>query len=367
MAIILGYEIAENWHSYYSTPYQGEGINAGRAKKWWECPECKRDFVFSFRGGPPWPPLSLPCPSCGRESSLPWPTPSMVSWTCQKCGHVQMASRQSWESSDKRYTYVYFEYGVQTSQTELRCHKCFEVGWRGSGLLDEMFDLLGSACDVVGEFADTLRKPLGIKTQSEILAESRRYNREIAERAELAFGDFLRKVPEIKAEQARLAEEERQRAELEEKKRQEELILLRKQARTVVGLKQMNPTNFELAVASLYLTLGYKVYVTPASGDQGIDLVVVKNKEQIAVQCKRYKRLVPVGQVRDFYGSFVGTYTRGIFVTSSAFSRATQNWTAERQGLELVDGQQLAKLFVEHDPTITRNVEKWKEPSPSKE
>jgi len=253
------------------------------------------------------------------------------------------------------------------SQTELLCHKCFEVGWRGSGLLDKIFDLLGSACDLVGESADALRKPLGIKTHSEILGESRRYNREIAERSELAFDDFLRKVPEIKVEKARLAEEERQRAELEEKKRQEELILLKKQARTVAGLKRMNPTNFELAVASLYLTLGYKVYVTPASGDQGIDLVAVKDKERIAVQCKRYERLVPVGQVRDFYGAFVGTYTRGVFVTSSVFSRATRNWTAERQGLELVDGQQLAKLFVEHDPTITRNFEKWKEHSPSKE
>lgn len=69
---------------------------------------------------------------------------------------------------------------------------------------------------------------------------------------------------------------------------------------------------------------------------------------------------MPVSQVRDFYGSFVGTYTRGVFVTSSEFSQATRKWAEERHGLELVNGQHLAKLFVKHNPRILRNVKKWK-------
>ena len=76
---------------------------------------------------------------------------------------------------------------------------------------------------------------------------------------------------------------------------------------------------------------------------------------------------MPVSQVRDFYGSFVGTFTRGVFVTSSGYSQATRDWAKEHEGLELVDGQELAKLFVEENPKIIRNVKKWKEHSPGKE
>jgi restriction endonuclease Mrr len=217
--------------------------------------------------------------------------------------------------------------------------------------------------DLVGGLPDGIRKFFGWETAAAQQAEYHRENREKAKRAKRAFDRFLKKVPQLRAEQAKLAEEEKQRAALEAKARQEELRLLKRQARTAVGLKRMKPTNFELAVASLYLKLGYEVYGTPTSSDRGIDLVAIKDKERIAVQCKRYKRTVPVSQVRDFYGSFVGTYSRGIFVTSSTFSKSTREWAEERQGLELVNGQHLAKLFVEHNPKIVRNVEKWKEHS----
>ena len=291
----------------------------------------------------------------------------MVSWTCQNCGHVQKASSRCWKSPDKEYKVVFADFYRKDTSQSLFCNRCSVPATSVCGVFDDILDGVGVGFDVVGKFADGIRQFFGWETAAAQQAELDRGNLERAKRAERQFDHFLKKVPQLRAEQSRLAEEERQRSVLEAKKRQEELRVLKKQARTAAGLKQMKPTNFELAVASLYSKLGYKVYVTPTSGDKGIDLVAVKDKERIAVQCKRYKRLVPVSQVRDFYGSFVGTYTRGIFVTSSAFSRATQDWTGEREGLELVDGQQLAKLFVEHDPKIVRNVEKWKERSPSKE
>ncbi len=332
-------------------------ISSGGVFKFWQCPRCKEEFLFEFNSKERWPHLDLECPSCGQESPIPWPTPPMVTWTCRFCGHVQMASRRNYESLDKTYTQVSVR---ETYQAVLRCNRCFRSASDEKGVFYVVEDL-------VGGLPDGIRKFFGWETATAQQAEYHRENREKAKRAKRAFDNFLKQVPKLRAEQARLAEEERQRIALQVKAQQEELRLLKRQARTAVGLKRMKPTNFELAVASLYSKLGYKVYVTPTSGDKGIDLVAVKDKERIAVQCKRYKRLVPVSQVRDFYGSFVGTYTRGIFVTSSAFSRATQDWTEERQGLQLLDGQQLAKLFVEHDPKIVRNVEKWKERSPSKE
>jgi restriction system protein len=248
----------------------------------------------------------------------------------------------------------------------IRCRICFalpsaEFGppvTLGSVAREIVFGAIGEACDLIGTL---------IGGSAAHGAEEREKQRKEVEKATKKFDRFLKKVPQLRAEQERLADEERQKAALEAKARQEELRLLKKQATTAAGLKRMKPTNFELAVASLYLKLGYNVYLTPTSSDRGIDLVAIKDKERIAVQCKRYKRTVPVSQVRDFYGSFVGTYNRGVFVTSSTFSEATREWAEERQGLELVNGQQLAKLFVEQDPKIVSNVEKWKDHPGGKE
>lgn len=352
MAVILDYEIADNWALYDS--------RFGKARKWWRCPRCHQESLFRFNGNPPWPPLDLECPSCEQVSPIPWPAPPMVAWTCQKCGHVQMVSRRTWESHDKKYTEVGFWGWAE--EAKLFCEVCAGDVPGGYGSPATLGDAAKRI--VLGPIAGALEL-VGVLTGWNETHYAKEH--EEIEKATGAFDHFLIKVPEIRAEQARLAEEERQRAALEAKKRQEELRLLRKQARTAAGLKQMEPTNFELAVASLYLTLGYQVYVTPASRDQGIDLVAIKDKERIALQCKRYKSMVPVGQVRDFYGSFVGTYTRGIFVSTSTFSKATRDWAEERQGLDLIDGQQLAKLFVEHNPKIVRNVEKWKKRLPGKE
>lgn len=358
MTVILGEEIADDYDAYR---------RLGGVEKLWECPRCKHDFVFLFHGDPPWPPLSLPCPDCGRESPIPWRKPPMVSWTCQNCGHVQTASSRCWKSPDKEYKVVFAGYPTSKS---LFCNRCSVPATSVRGVFDDILDGVGVGFDVVEELAEGIRRFFGWETAAAQKAELDRENRKEAERAKRAereFDCFLKKVPQLRAEQARLAEEKKQRAVLEAKARQEELRLLKKQATTAAGLKRMKPTNFEVAVASLYLKLGYEVYGTPTSSDRGIDLVAIKNKQRIAVQCKKYKRTVPVSQVRDFYGSFIGTFTRGVFVTSSGYSQATREWAEEREGLELVDGQELAKLFVEHNPKIVRNVEKWKEHSLGKE
>ena len=153
-------------------------------------------------------------------------------------------------------------------------------------MIDDIGDVFLSAGNVVDEFVDGIRQLFGWGNAAAQQAELERENQERAKRAKRAkrdFEGFLKKAPQLRAEQERLAEEKKQRAALEAKARQEELRLLKRQARTAVGLKRMKPTNFELAVASLYLKLGYEVYGTPTSGDRGIDLVAIKNKQRIAV------------------------------------------------------------------------------------
>ena len=174
-------------------------------------------------------------------------------------------------------------------------------------------------------------------------------------------GEAITYTPSDKiSEYERFAQEEKQRVELETKRREEELERLMRKAKTLSGLKRIKPENFEFVVASLYLALGYQVYVTPRSGDRGIDLVATKQNKKTAFQCKRYnKNIIPEQMVREFYGSFVDDFDEGIFITSSAFTSAAENWAERRKRLRLINGKELAKLMITHNPRIIRNFENW--------
>lgn len=349
MPVILGEEISDwNYESSYSS----------KVYKWWKCPQCNQEFRFRFNGYPPWPPLDLKCPECWKESPIPWPSPALISWRCGRCGVNQMVSRLTWYSQERKYTEVFFSICTEEIQTHLSCDICSSAPPGGYGPPKSFGDaakrtFYGAVAGALGIVVDILA--------DETPEQARAHACHEVMEAESRFDGFLRKLPQIRAEQARIAEEESRKAALEAEKLEEELRLLRKEASNATGLKRMKPINFEFSVASLYLKLGYDVYVTPASGDKGIDLIVVKDKEQIAIQCKKYKHPVPVSQVRDFYGSFVGIFNKGIFITSSEFSKGTLDWVEERNGLELVNGEQLVKLFLEHQPKIVRNFKNWKE------
>ncbi len=162
-------------------------------------------------------------------------------------------------------------------------------------------------------------------------------------------------------EYQRFAQEDKQKVELEAKRREEELERLRREAKTLSGLKRIKPENFEFVVGSLFLVRGYKVFITPRSGDRGIDLVATKQNKKTAFQCKRYnkKNIIPERMVREFYGSFVDEFDEGIFITSSAFTSAAQNWAERRKRLRLINGEELANLMIMHNPRIIRNFENW--------
>lgn len=156
------------------------------------------------------------------------------------------------------------------------------------------------------------------------------------------------------------AQKEKQRAEWEVKRKEEESERLRRETKTLSGLKRIKPENFEFAVGSLFLARGYEVFITPRSGDRGIDLVTTQQNKKTAIQCKRYnKNIIPGHMVREFYGSFVGNFDNGIFVTSSTFSPAARDWAKQRKGLRLINGEELAKLMITHNPRIIRNFQKW--------
>lgn len=104
---------------------------------------------------------------------------------------------------------------------------------------------------------------------------------------------------------------EREKAERElAKNRQHELFW-----------QNMDGYEFENAVAKLYQQIGYRSFVTPKSGDGGVDIILTKDNKKIAVQCKHHFRPVGPNDYRALIGSLVtGQYNGGIFVSLSGFT-----------------------------------------------
>ena len=71
------------------------------------------------------------------------------------------------------------------------------------------------------------------------------------------------------------------------------------EVRTVGGAR--GGVLFELFVADLFGAMGHKAVVLGGAGDQGVDVIVTRAGERIAVQCKNYKKAVGNKPVQEVY------------------------------------------------------------------
>lgn len=102
---------------------------------------------------------------------------------------------------------------------------------------------------------------------------------------------------------------------------------------------------FERYLGVHFQKLGYKVLVTPEQGDFGVDLILIKGADRIAVQAKRYKRQVSYQAVQEVVaGKAVYNCNKAMVVTNSTFTKAGKE-LAKRNGVELWDRTTLVHKF----------------------
>ena len=58
---------------------------------------------------------------------------------------------------------------------------------------------------------------------------------------------------------------------------------------TIEDVDNLNDFLFEAYIGAMYEKQGYKVYITPRSGDKGIDVIAMKGSDNYAIQCKHSK------------------------------------------------------------------------------
>ena len=106
----------------------------------------------------------------------------------------------------------------------------------------------------------------------------------------------------------------------------------------------MSGVEFEDYVARVARSCGVSVIMTSATGDWGVDLIVGRRPDRLAIQCKRVARPVGTGAVQEVVaGAAMQDCTHTMVVTNNDFTPAARK-LAERHGCTLVGGAELPRL-----------------------
>lgn len=125
---------------------------------------------------------------------------------------------------------------------------------------------------------------------------------------------------------------------------------------------KLSPTAFEKMVLDLMAKMGYGTYANAATttsitGDEGIDGIIMEDKlgfDLIYVQAKQWDKNHSVGRpdVQAFVGAIAGKGGKGLFVTTSQFTRQAIDY-AKNQHVILMDGEKLSKYMIEYNFGVT--------------
>ena len=123
--------------------------------------------------------------------------------------------------------------------------------------------------------------------------------------------------------------------------------IIKKSKQKVANVKELSPRQFEEFIADLFEMLGYIVKLTPQTGDEGIDIFIVKDERTIAVQCKKYTNLVGGPEIQRFIGAMRNSKAqKGIFITTSGYTMQAEKF-ASQEKIELIDEIGLEALIAE--------------------
>lgn len=120
-------------------------------------------------------------------------------------------------------------------------------------------------------------------------------------------------------------------------------------------LRALSPQGFEEFCARILRHTGFENVVTVGGkGDRGVDgegyLQLNRFvRTKVLFQCKRYQDPVGPERVRDFRGAIQGRADRGIFLTTSTFTRDAKLEAARENAtpIELVDIERLMDIMIE--------------------
>ena len=117
---------------------------------------------------------------------------------------------------------------------------------------------------------------------------------------------------------------------------------------SVAYVDQMEGHDFEYWCADLLLKLGFEsADVTQASGDDGVDIIAVKENIRYAIQCKRYSSNLDNTPIQEVYtGKAVYNCHVAAVMTNSYFTASAKR-SAEATGTQLWDRDWIADKLLQ--------------------
>jgi HJR/Mrr/RecB family endonuclease/cell division protein FtsB len=110
------------------------------------------------------------------------------------------------------------------------------------------------------------------------------------------------------------------------------------------ALRSLSGVEFETHIARILKKAGFEVGGTPATGDQGADLIATRDGRKIVIQAKRYEGTVGNKAVQEVTGA-VKYYggDEGWVITNSTFTPSAKA-LAQKANVRLIDGPRLATM-----------------------
>lgn len=127
-------------------------------------------------------------------------------------------------------------------------------------------------------------------------------------------------------------------------------------------IKANSPVFFENLVLDLLVKMGYggsreDVEAVGRSGDGGIDGIINQDRlglDVVYVQAKRWKNNVGSPEISSFAGALAGKgANKGIFITTSDFTKSAKDYDAAGFKIILIDGKRLAQLMIDHNVGVS--------------
>lgn len=122
---------------------------------------------------------------------------------------------------------------------------------------------------------------------------------------------------------------------------------------------------FERLVVELLVKMGYGGSIQDAgqaigrTGDEGIDGIIKEDKlglDVVHIQAKKWNKNNTVGrpELQKFVGALAGQgSTKGIFITTSSFTKEAQSYKPQGVKLVKIDGEKLTQLMIEYGLGVT--------------
>ncbi|MEH7075145.1 restriction endonuclease [Neobacillus drentensis] len=119
----------------------------------------------------------------------------------------------------------------------------------------------------------------------------------------------------------------------------------------IKDIDSMDGIQFEYYLKELYLSRGYAVEVTNASGDYGADLLLKKDGKKIVVQAKRYSKDVGIKAVQEVIGAKSYYKADEAWVVSNSYFTKAAKELAQKGSVMLVDRDTLIDFILVLNPS----------------